>query len=273
MYKIANTNRIQALMMFQTFATGELTRLGNGEETSNKGGGYERLVSVYLYDKALEWHKQFLKIHGENVLWSVYEKEITARFNSVFEDPMVEIKILKHDGEVKLYQEQFEVLLYRLELTESYAVSLFIGGLKSEISMPIRMFKPTTLKDASCLARMQEATLALKKTKPVSHYANQRSNSGTYANRYTSHATPITMTKPLLPLPSTSSENASKVVKSRKHLTQKELEEAKGLCFYCDQRYAPGHKCPRQLYSLEVCVDEIDEVEELCDDMEIREDN
>ncbi|GKA78501.1 reverse transcriptase [Tanacetum coccineum] len=190
---------------------------------------------------------------------------------------MVEIKNLKQDGEVKLYQEQFEVLLNMLESIESYAVSLFIRGLKSKISMPVRMFKPTTLKDASCLARMQEATLALTKTKLVSHYTSQRSNSGTYANRYTSHVTPIIMTKPLLALPSTSTENTSKVVKSvfRKQLTQKELEEkrAKGLCFYCDQRYAPGHKFPGQLYSLEVCVDEIDEVEEVCDDMEIREDN
>ncbi|GKF44036.1 reverse transcriptase, partial [Tanacetum coccineum] len=118
-----------------------------------------RLVSMHLCDKALEWHKQFIKIHGENVLWSEYEKEIIARFNSVFEDPMVEIKNLKQDGEVKVYQEQFEVLLNRLDLTESYAVSFFIGGLKSEIGMPVRMFKPTTLKDASCLARMHEATL------------------------------------------------------------------------------------------------------------------
>nr|GEZ29173.1 reverse transcriptase [Tanacetum cinerariifolium] len=39
-----------------------------------------------------------------------------------------------------------------------------------------------------------------------------------------------------------------------KKLTQQELKEkrAKHLCFYCDQKYAPGHKCSGQLYSLEV---------------------
>ncbi|GJV71901.1 hypothetical protein Tco_1491896 [Tanacetum coccineum] len=191
-----------------TFAIGELTRLGNREGTSNRGGGYGRLTKL-----------DFLKFIREDVTGWLFRT--TTRFNSVFEDPMVEIKNLKQDGEVKLYQEQFEVLLNRLELTESYLVSLFIGGLKSEISMQVRMFKPTTLKDAYCLARMQEATLALTKTKHVSHYASQRSNSGTYANRYTSHATHVTMTKPLLPLPSTSTENTSKVIKSgfRKQLT------------------------------------------------------
>nr|GEV85514.1 cytochrome P450 [Tanacetum cinerariifolium] len=194
---------------------------------------------MHLYDKALEWHKQFLKIHGENMLCPVYEKEIIARFNSVFEDPMVEIKNLKQDGEVKVYQEQFEVLLNRLDLTESYVVSLFIGGLKSEISMPVRMFKPTTLKDASCLTRMQEATLALTKTKHVSQYISQRSNSGTYANRYVTPNNP--MTKPVLALPSFSTKNAG--------------------------------KCPGKLYSLEVCVDEFDQVEDVGDNKEIREDN
>nr|GEV24833.1 hypothetical protein [Tanacetum cinerariifolium] len=94
----------------------------------------------------LEWHKQFHKIHGENVLWLVYEKEKTARFNSVFEDHM-------------------------------------------------------------------EATLALTKTKHVSQYASQRFNSGTYANRYTSHVDPANsnVIKPLLPLPSPSIENAISV--------------------------------------------------------------
>nr|GEW22175.1 hypothetical protein [Tanacetum cinerariifolium] len=40
-------------------------------------------------------------------------------------------------------------------------------------------------------------------------------------------------------------------------LTQKELEDkrAKGQCFYCDQKFVPGHKCSGQLHSIEVIVD------------------
>nr|GEY22435.1 putative nucleotidyltransferase, ribonuclease H [Tanacetum cinerariifolium] len=39
-----------------------------------------------------------------------------------------------------------------------------------------------------------------------------------------------------------------------KKLTRQELEEkrAKNLCFYCDQKYSPGHKCSGQMYSLEI---------------------
>ena len=41
-------------------------------------------------------------------------------------------------------------------------------------------------------------------------------------------------------------------------MTQKEYEEkrSKNLCFYCDQKYTPGHKCSGQLFSLEVLGDE-----------------
>lgn len=60
-----------------------------------------------------------IKTHGKNVLWIVYKNEIVARFNVVFEDLMVELKNLKHDDEVKVYQEQLEVMLNRLELVES----------------------------------------------------------------------------------------------------------------------------------------------------------
>nr|GEX53632.1 Ty3/gypsy retrotransposon protein [Tanacetum cinerariifolium] len=103
--------------------------------------------------------------------------------------------------------------------------------------MPVRMFKTTTLKDTSCLARMQEATLALPKAKPSSQYEVLGCETGFI-----------------------------------KQLTQKELEEkrAKGLCFYCDQKYVPGHKCPGQLYSLEVSVDEEDQKDEVCIDTEVR---
>nr|GEU70217.1 PsbP domain-containing protein 3, chloroplastic isoform X1 [Tanacetum cinerariifolium] len=44
----------------------------------------------------------------------------------------------------------------------------------------------------------------------------------------------------------------------KKQLSQKEYEEkrSKNLCFYCDQKYVPRHKCSEQLFSLEVLAEE-----------------
>jgi len=40
----------------------------------------------------------------------------------------------------------------------------------------------------------------------------------------------------------------------RRVLTPKELDEkrANNLCFFCDEKYFPGHKCASQVYGLEV---------------------
>ena len=84
-----------------------------------------RLVSMHMFDKALNWHKQFVKRHGENVEWALYEREVKIRFDSVFEDPMVELKNLKQVSTVQVYQDEFEVLMNKVELSEAYAISLF----------------------------------------------------------------------------------------------------------------------------------------------------
>ena len=96
------------------------------------------LVSMHVYDKALVWHQQFCNRYGEDSPWNVYEKEVLRRFGSVFDDPLMELKKLKQDNSVKEYQEKFEDLLNRVELSEKHAISLFLGGLKNEISIQIR---------------------------------------------------------------------------------------------------------------------------------------
>nr|GEY67044.1 hypothetical protein [Tanacetum cinerariifolium] len=50
------------------------------------------------------------------------------------------------------------------------------GGLKDEISMPLRMFKLKTLADAFCMAKMQEATNAAIRPRYTSIQSNYKSN-------------------------------------------------------------------------------------------------
>nr|GEV52085.1 hypothetical protein [Tanacetum cinerariifolium] len=54
----------------------------------------------------------------------------------------------------------------------------------------------------------------------------------------------------------------------RQLLTQKELDDkrAKNQCFYCDQKYVPGHKCSGKLFSLEI----VEMSEELDADSELQ---
>ncbi|GKB76333.1 retrotransposon-related protein [Tanacetum coccineum] len=178
-----------------------------------------RLVSIHLFDKVLVWHRQFVKIHGETVEWSLYESEILKRFGACYEDPMEELKNLKQDGSVANYQDQFEVLLGNVELSDQYAISL-----------------------------MQEASKAAlaKRSIPILNTPKTQFSKPSYPKSQT-----------ILPLP------ATKVVTTntetpRRQLSRKEYEgkKAKNLCFYCDQKYTPGHKCTGQVFSIELLTEE-----------------
>ncbi|GJR97625.1 retrotransposon protein, putative, ty1-copia subclass [Tanacetum coccineum] len=70
---------------------------------------------------------------GKNVPWELYETEILRRFGDVYDDLLVELKILKQSGDVQSYQDKFEMLLNKVDLTEPHVVSIFMTGLKSEI--------------------------------------------------------------------------------------------------------------------------------------------
>ncbi|GJW67106.1 reverse transcriptase [Tanacetum coccineum] len=197
-----------------------------------------------------------IKRYGEACSWELYEQEALRRVGTVFEDPMVDLKNLKQTS-VQLYQDQFESLLNKVEELESYDVSLFVGGLEDEISMPIRIFGPlTTLADAFAMARMQEATNAAMKPRYTPSNTSYKSSS--FGGGYkTTRLLPKPTTAPLaLPAhnPSISGIRFPNNSTFRKQLTQKELEEkrAKNQCFYCEQRYTPGHKCSGHVYSLEV---------------------
>ena len=86
----------------------------------------------------------------------------------MFEDPLMELKNLKHTTSIQVYQDTFESLLNKVELTEKQAISLYIGGLKEEIGILMRMLNATTLPDVFAWSKMEEARLmVMKKNTPI----------------------------------------------------------------------------------------------------------
>ncbi|XP_071720987.1 uncharacterized protein [Rutidosis leptorrhynchoides] len=63
---------------------------------------------------------------------------------------------LKQDGSVQEYDETFSSLFKNRGIDESYVIDIFIWGLQPEIMKGVSIFKPKTLHDACCLARVQE---------------------------------------------------------------------------------------------------------------------
>ncbi|XP_071725748.1 uncharacterized protein [Rutidosis leptorrhynchoides] len=227
-----------------------------------------RIVSIHLLKKALVWHQQYVKKHGPDITWVDYQEAVLKRFNASVEDPMAEIKNLRHTNSLQTYNDEFEVLLNKVDITEKQSISWYLAGLQKEIEMPVRMFNPKSLEDAMSLARMQNEAITIIKKRHTPILSTPKNNGSGYNSKpsytnssYTKHTyapattAPLTITNtPHNPV------RTSGQVNGRRQLTQKEIEEkrAKNLCFYCDQRYVPGHKCSGQLFSLEVLEDEGD---------------
>ncbi|GJY73503.1 hypothetical protein Tco_0477934 [Tanacetum coccineum] len=149
---------------------------------------------------------------------------------------MEELKNLKQERTLPDYQDKFEMLMSMVELSEKYDISFFVGGLRTDIGLIVKMFKLKTLYDAYHLAMMQGATKVVLKKKVYSYigkskvlnvqylfYKSKKLNIQSYAKPQTPLALPAT---PYNNHVSTTNE------KPRRQLSKKEYEEkrAKNLC-------------------------------------------
>nr|GEZ30858.1 hypothetical protein [Tanacetum cinerariifolium] len=194
-----------------------------------------RCAVVHLEGDALQWHQAYMKIRAATISeipWNDYVKSISARFfDAMFEDPLEELASLNQTG-----------TLYELNTTFDS-----LG--------PVKMFKPRTLHEVYGLAKTQ----ALNNEKLEEKLNMGKWNGGNTKSYNNSKITPPTnATKlPLLPTPNHTNTTVTKPTRGPRRLSRKELENkrAKGECFWCTERFVPGHKCTRnqnQVYIIEM---------------------
>jgi hypothetical protein len=174
------------------------------------------------------------------VSWDIFVEELWSRFGPTdCEDFDESLSKIRQTGSLREYQKEFERLGNRVQgWTPKTLVGTFMGGLKPEIVDGIRMFKPKSLKEAISLARMRDEQL----------------NCQEKTDRPFSRTTDV------------SSSSKMKSASPMKRLTWYEMQSrrAQGLCFNCDERFVPGHKCKGpQLMKLEGSYEEEDTVYEL----------
>jgi len=118
-----------------------------------------KLAIVYLEGKTLQWHTALGKSCSNSSLpsWQEYKKQLIDRFGDICDDPMAELMRLRQKRSVGEYHEEFDAIITGLNLTQEYILSCFLGGLKKDIQMMVRMFPPDSLQRAFALARMYEA--------------------------------------------------------------------------------------------------------------------
>ncbi|XP_074287822.1 uncharacterized protein LOC141612975 [Silene latifolia] len=207
-------------------------------------------VSMHLESKALAWHQAYTKNRTSIVPlgWDEYKVAIFARFGNTHDDPMADLLNLKQTETVHAYHDKFDALISKLNLLPAYALSCFIEGLNDNISVMVKMLKPKTIQDAYGLAKLQETALKLNpKTNRNTSYSSPTHSKPFFPStvkQFPTKNSPPTKSAPTFTYPSKLKPADSEVEEKR----------AKGLCFYCDEKYTPLHVCKnrkRQLFSIE----------------------
>jgi len=88
-----------------------------------------KVASIHMSDKALQWQQSYMKSRAREdwPSWIEYKVTILSRFGpKPFDDPLAELMKLKQNGTVEQYQEGFDALLSRVELTMPQAISCFL---------------------------------------------------------------------------------------------------------------------------------------------------
>nr|GEU71565.1 transposon Ty3-G Gag-Pol polyprotein [Tanacetum cinerariifolium] len=202
------------------------------------------LASLHLEGIAFQWHRWFTKSRGP-LTWAEFSTALLRRFGPTdFEDPSETLSRLTQASTVATYIEAFERLSHRVDgLPEVFLLGCFIGGLKDEIRLEVKIKKPRNLSDVISITRLVENKLTLNRT-PSSLPRNVGSTAPPKPSTSAGLLGPGPSTRLALPAPPPIRRFSNQ--EAREH-------REKGFCYYCDERYVPGHKC-RQIKKKDVVV-------------------
>jgi len=209
---------------------------------------------------ALQWYCWYTKNKGQ-LLWHEFVSALLHRFGPTeYDDPSEALSRLKQTTTVNAYQEAFEKLSHKVDdLPESFLVGCFIAGLKDEIRLDVRVKQPKSLSESISVAHLIEERNQFQRK------LNNPARTATTTPFQPKPAHPNTLGL-LGPVPVQRTTQPATQIRCITGQEAKERRE-KGLCFYCDERYVPGHRCSRPQMFLMVDVQQKEEGEDV--DMEI----
>jgi len=115
------------------------------------------ISSFHMDGRALFWFRE-LRASNSLTTWEEFIRSMKIRFGrSSYDDPMETLCKLKQVATLDKYKNLFDTLSLEVQrLLEEHKLNCFLGGLRDDIRVPVRMFNPKTLVDAYSLAQMQE---------------------------------------------------------------------------------------------------------------------
>jgi len=219
-----------------------------------------QIAAFHMTGMAIPWF-QMTQRAAPFRSWFQLKRALEIEFgSSLFGSPREILFKLTQQGSVTDYYTEFVVLANRTNIEPPVALKgCFVSGLRKEIRREVKAQCPTSLMRAVSLARLYEDkfTFRLKITP------------GPNAHRYTNHQNnlPVAMRPqqrsnlpPLLPTPTqTPLPNNNRPPIKRLTMAEQQIRREKGICFWCDDKFTPQHRCPNKnfmLYQLELTNDD-----------------
>jgi hypothetical protein len=153
------------------------------------------------------------------IAWTQFVIELYEHFD-IDTNHLGRLKKLKQSGIAEDFIATFERMAFQMEgMIDAFFLECFISGLKEDIWAHVLMDRPSSWVEAT------------KRDKEAQQVVSSQNKKPTFIPR----PKPVTPTTPSAPL---------KIQK----LTRDEMVEPqlKGLCYNCDDKYFPGHKCKEQ---------------------------
>ncbi|XP_050911420.1 uncharacterized protein LOC127126527 [Lathyrus oleraceus] len=208
-----------------------------------------QIVSFHLEGRAAGWF-QWATRNNLFTSWQAFLTSVRHRFGpTAYEDVEGELSKLSQTGSVADFQAQFEDLMNKVNgISEPLLISFFITGLKQTLRRELQFHRPPTLMEAFAMARAYEARLGdnppysknwtrNSTNPPITTTPIQQPSTQIPQSQTTPPHTKPTSLPPLLPTP----QSTLPV----RHLPPAEIRDrrSKGLCFKCDEKWNPSHRC------------------------------
>lgn len=218
---------------------------------------------------ALLWY-QWENRKRSIVLWEEMKMLLLKQFRTTQAGTLHEQWLaLVQDGSVQDYRRRFIELSAPLEnISDEVALGNFINGLKPEIRVEVRILEPSNLGRAMDLAqRIEEKLWITKAHKPFSGVT--RAGTGTSRGSIVPSEASRSIFR--------ANHSEAKIAGEVRRLSDSELQKKreKGLCFRCDEKWGPGHRCKKKELSVLLIHDadeeessQIDVTEEAVADLE-----
>ena len=197
--------------------------------------------------------------------WDMLKAGILDRFQpSRAGDLYEQLFALQQTGTTRTYVGEFEKLAAQIDgIAEPALLGAFVQGLKPDLRTVVRLFQPQGLAHDMKLAIMADEDRLGGGTTSGMGY------SGVSGGRFIATTEAVSGGSKVATTLTGDTKIAGKIVGDTKvpfkRLTDAEFADkrAKGLCYRCDERFGPGHRCPdKGLRCLQVILEPGEETDE-----------